>query len=775
MPKKILILTVGGSHIPIVQAIQSINPDYVIFICINDIRGSKEQILGEGNPCEVRRGSEVIEKLPNIPTQVGLNSNFQLKLISQADDMVECYKASIESIITAKKLSPDAEIIASYTGGTKTMSAALAMAGSDYDVPIIGVSFSGKIKDSFSGERLRLQRLLSTESLKNKLPSKKINQAINALKVGNFKAFSDLQHIPLRPITLIYGANSSGKSSILHSLLLAHHAINNKGELDIYRTEAGGDSVDLGGFGQYIYKRDRTSQVQWAVDLDPQKLTLLDSGLSPDLGLMALLEDIKQLTVGVGIGTRASGKGPVRIRSFYLEADRESILTMSSRPQGKLQLDTLNLDHPVIKRLIQAIIDSETFSLNSTPEEFYTVINELVPNITAEAYDFFPRKLQLKENEALVSFPSNRPSDSPEDAVKTFFLYRLNQLIPSITRNIETEIKHLRYLGPFRTYPPRHFALSRQQDENWDSGGGYAWDILLKDAQVRQKVNDWLGDSDRMKSPYEIAVRYLLPTMELEKELPSIVNKELHDFLAFLIMGLNSRGYSNSLAEIERIADSIQSSTVNYDEPDAILPDIQEIINTTSDIDTAIETWINKLNEKISDKVSDLVLIDKRSDTVVSHRDVGIGISQVIPILVSCYGLSDSLVAIEQPEIHLHPKLQAELGDVFIESALGQQKNRFILETHSEHLLLRIMRRMRETYNNELPEGVLPITPEDVSIVFVETMPNKTIVRKMPLNQRGELVKAWPGGFFEEELDEIFESFKQVMLTSSCVTNEYYH
>jgi predicted ATPase len=96
------------------------------------------------------------------------------------------------------------------------------------------------------------------------------------------------------------------------------------------------------------------------------------------------------------------------------------------------------------------------------------------------------------------------------------------------------------------------------------------------------------------------------------------------------------------------------------------------------------------------------------------------------------------------------------MGDVFIESALGEQKNTFILETHSEHLLLRIMRRMRETYNNELPEGLPPVRPEDVSVLFVEADSQGSIVREMPLNKRGELVKAWPGGFFEEELDEIF-------------------
>ena len=56
------------------------------------------------------------------------------------------------------------------------------------------------------------------------------------------------------------------------------------------------------------------------------------------------------------------------------------------------------------------------------------------------------------------------------------------------------------------------------------------------------------------------------------------------------------------------------------------------------------------------------------------------GISQVLPVLVAAYGSDSRIHAIEQPELHFHPKLQADLADVFIESALGPQKNTFIFE-----------------------------------------------------------------------------------------------
>lgn len=66
------------------------------------------------------------------------------------------------------------------------------------------------------------------------------------------------------------------------------------------------------------------------------------------------------------------------------------------------------------------------------------------------------------------------------------------------------------------------------------------------------------------------------------------------------------------------------------------------------------------------------------------------------------------------------------------------------------------MRRMRETFEKRLPDGLPPLTPDHIAVLFVEREGTRSIVREMPLNERGELVKAWPGGFFEEGLREVF-------------------
>lgn len=133
---KILLVTVGGSAQPILTAIDTLQPDRVIFFCSAGSKGSQALVIGEGTPCEIRHGAEVVARLPNIPTQAGL-SNFQpgtnLVLIQNPDDLSECYCLASNTIRTLRQHSPDSQIVADYTGGTKTMSVALAMAVIDYD------------------------------------------------------------------------------------------------------------------------------------------------------------------------------------------------------------------------------------------------------------------------------------------------------------------------------------------------------------------------------------------------------------------------------------------------------------------------------------------------------------------------------------------------------------------------------------------------------------------------------------------------------------------
>jgi hypothetical protein len=167
----------------------------------------------------------------------------------------------------------------------------------------------------------------------------------------------------------------------------------------------------------------------------------------------------------------------------------------------------------------------------------------------------------------------------------------------------------------------------------------------------------------------------------------------------------------------------------------------------------------------------------------------------VVPILIAGLSGTPRHWIIEQPELHLHPKAQAHLGDLLIH---GSQSSRgphhcFIVETHSEHLILRLLRRVRETYQqfdgNEFPVhpdnltvayiGVAPIEPVNEGAKhFFHSLENQNFpvmeltssdedyaaklkiqpsrITNIQVTRDGDFAIKWPDGFFEERLDEIF-------------------
>jgi predicted ATPase len=79
-----------------------------------------------------------------------------------------------------------------------------------------------------------------------------------------------------------------------------------------------------------------------------------------------------------------------------------------------------------------------------------------------------------------------------------------------------------------------------------------------------------------------------------------------------------------------------------------------------------------------------------------------------------------------------------------------------IIETHSEHLLLRILRRIRETTNKELPEGAPAMNPDGVAVYYFKSSPQGIEANRLRINEEGEFLDPWPDGFFEERIGELF-------------------
>lgn len=577
---------------------------------------------------------------------------------------------------------------------------------------------------------------------------------LNQLGIGNFKAFADVQHIPIRPLTLIYGANSSGKSSILHSLILARHA-QETGEFNVHRTSIGGESVDLGGFRQFIHRRNVDSRMDWTAELN--------TAFFSDR-LAGLLSSVKRITVSISVGIalddhgRPSPDALPDIYSYEVFGDDRSLIRMSKRRDGRLKLDRLDQEHPIFREILKAIVETSTTTENIQPSDYEgldAAIENVVPMIVASMGNFLPEGLAKTEaftpgsQASLFPVSRGRRQEDLAAAVRFFIPRTLDELIKGFSEAVSTELMRIQYLGPLRSYPPRHLAFSQHHDPNWFAGGGYAWEVVRRDAHVRNKINSWLSSSNRLQTPYEIR---LGPLYSWDTIKP-YSDEYLNDLMLNIFEKLNQDRYRDALQDWLMVGDPADWMDEDIEDWKSFSSQILQSIFDASESSDNFGEFIKK---SLVDAPTELILIDKRSNTIVSHRDIGIGVSQVLPVLVGAYASKSQIIAIEQPEIHLHPALQGDLADVFIQSALGDSKNRFLIETHSEHLLLRVMRRIRETSTGKLPVGEQPISPEDVMVLFVEPKGQRSIIHQMPLNERGELTKEWPGGFFEEDFEELF-------------------
>ncbi|NQX00622.1 DUF3696 domain-containing protein [bacterium] len=139
-----------------------------------------------------------------------------------------------------------------------------------------------------------------------------------------------------------------------------------------------------------------------------------------------------------------------------------------------------------------------------------------------------------------------------------------------------------------------------------------------------------------------------------------------------------------------------------------------------------------------------------------SIQSLGSGIGVIVPVVVALSTTDTELLSIEEPESHVHPRLQAELGDIVITAASGKRKRTLFIETHSEHLILRILRRIRETTRGKLPERMQAVRPEDVAVLYVEPGDGGSLIREIKIDEHGRIRSEWPKGFFEERLEELF-------------------
>ncbi len=577
---------------------------------------------------------------------------------------------------------------------------------------------------------------------------------ITAITIENFKGISTPVRIALRPITLLFGGNSAGKSTIIHALHYAREFLernNTNADVPI----AGGNAIDLGGFRNMVYRHElsRTIRIGFEITPDDDGLPRLDeitgSQISYDEGYWQTLErnrifealfpNLNELTPTPENVPELARRMETLKRNWELVGERRPDISGFIQRAGiefAVAWDAQR-QRPWLNEAIYSLDDRPVFTITQENEgaipcitriDFHHPCLEAVftpvlgdadeentPNAAAEFEDFF-RERQDSQGRVLLKSQSKvipeltRPlpldvsfhTDSGDYGYEFFIAAMVNQIILGITALLQDEFAQFRYLGPIRERPERaHRAPSVLAESRWADGSA-AWDLLLKhydpltqkgDPFV-QEVSQWMSEEDRLNLGYSL------------------------DVLA-----------RRSLPEESMVMANLRLLRDQYDEKD------QDFYTKS--------IWPGIEKAQISPL---LELRDLKNDVAVGPADLGTGVIQVTPVIVAALDPSKRVIALEQPELHLHPRVACDLADLFV--AQIAKGNSFLIESHSEHLLLRLKRRVREKL----------LHPDDVSVIFVEGAKTggRTTIINLGLDSEGEFIREWPGGFFEEGFEEVF-------------------
>lgn len=555
---------------------------------------------------------------------------------------------------------------------------------------------------------------------------------ITAIEIENFKAIGERVRVELKPLTLLFGPNSAGKSSIIHALLLGHE-IFERHNLDPDRTVLGGDAVDLGGFKNFVHGHNDSVPVRLRFEF-----ALADGALSMGRHEDNILWPSINEEWAEAIDQRLKGctsawveievVGGLIVRQYEAGLEGGVVAQVRMTPALEPELYHLNFSHLLLRDsgfedLFKAVVK----------EEFADRRTDLkIPFGGQVEHRLGILSVLPRWDEAVMLDAFRKDADLGESICLTF---ALTELIARPGEILRDELRKLRYLGPLREMPPRDYKPPRYPDNARWARGLAAWEELY---QAGERVVEEAGES-----------------AEKEPTVAESAADEWGDAGSAPAEPEGEEGNRLSLDEVnEWLGGDRLDAGYRVDRKRRTEIDLGAIPASDADPDE-LKRFVQELRKR--DTKEHIVLVPHGQSIQVQLHDVGTGVSQLLPVVVLSLAARDNLVAIEQPELHLHPALQTELGDLFIESALRSfRKNTLLIETHSEHLILRLLRRIRETTEPTQNENARPLRPDQVSVIYVEQTEQGVQLSQLRIDESGEFIDRWPKGFFEERADELF-------------------
>jgi hypothetical protein len=402
----------------------------------------------------------------------------------------------------------------------------------------------------------------------------------------------------------------------------------------------------------------------------------------------------------------------------YCEARSEWLWEMY-QAQGCL-LATQTKEEIKLNLAVGEVINDEQFSDDGVYSRVHFLIHQQFPIGIQGMAGALPRlgkklatslDLDSKANECLI-----------QTALSELFVSPLDNLLSILNQSL--------CIGPLRIIPDSSFQPNPYPKQgDWYTGQA-CWDELaITDIKRDHLVNSWLAD-DKLDLGYKLI--YRIDEGESRFITPSFDIQHHNDLLAI------TDAIGMQIEELNESGDS-EASILNYQNLEAA--------RTSKDLHSKFYKGLSQY------KRSSVTIWDIRNNVSVSPADIGVGVSQLLPLIVASYTRKKGIIACEQPELHVHPRVQVGIGDLLTQVHTNVT---YLIETHSEHLILRLLKRVRQTTEGNLPEDMAAVKPEDISVIFLSNSNEGIQAKRIAITDDGDFVENWPGGFFEERDEELF-------------------
>lgn len=512
---------------------------------------------------------------------------------------------------------------------------------------------------------------------------------IEQINLKHYKAFDDVT-IPIRPLTILLGANSVGKSTITQMLMLLHQTAEERGSSYASALKIYGQYVNIGAF-ENLFKQKDTEK--------PFCLNLVfkSSSLGKEIrGLKSkFVEDFKDLC-------RYFPLKNLWVLQDESVDNKKNFSAFVSKFFDLINKKGADQFKPHIEYLLQQ-------KLGIPKKEVRQVTHNNIMN-TYGMLDYLEKNTEDDIFKLSYDISLNKDKTKLYIDKVTFYIGEGKQLISLFKNkqmlNIESDIVTIKsedYAIISQSFVNNKtiFDCITEEIDNTDSTTALSFALCKLLRRIMNQVTECLS---------EYKINYVSPL----------------------------RAHPKRYYMLDKAKMTISLDTLDGDA-------ITEVLKENTEVKNNVNNWLSKFGFEVNvEEFKEVVhhLNVTQNNLNLDITDVGFGISQVLPIIIQGFlSMENSITIIEQPEIHLHPIMQADLGDLFIDIVTSSKK-KLLIETHSEYLLKRIRRR--------ISEGKISSDMVSICLFHAKTEEKEAWVETLDIGEKGNF--KWPEEFYGGEL-----------------------